>query len=168
MEINYTTLSFPEVKDKISGSQFQLLKANVATLMMGQRLDTFEAQASVDGPWAPIKDVESKLIKKRKDFAKEWGDLKSGAIDKLSKKAQNMLKKNKILVDTGILRASFTGNSTGVEITEEEITIFTNVEYAARMNFGWKGQTPPRRFDEFTPEQEGDISRMIQDYLDGE
>lgn len=167
MEINHTTLSFPEIEDKISGSQYQLLKANIATLMMGQRLDTFEAQASLDGPWAPIKDVESKLVKKRKDFAKEWDDLKSGAKSKLSKKAQNMLKKNQILVDTGILRASFTGNGTGVEITQEEVTIFTNVEYAAPLNFGTK-HMPARRFDEFTPEQEDDIAKMIQDYLDGE
>lgn len=169
MRIDYTTLEFPEIKDKMSGFDYAIMKANVASLMMGQRLDTFEAQASPDGPWEPIKDVDTKLKTVRKDYAKELDEMKSGARTKLSKKSQNMKDKDKILIKTGILRASFTGNGTGVEISEDEIAIFTNLEYAAAMNFGVpKKNIPPRRYDMFTDDQEMDIAQLIQDYLDGE
>jgi phage gpG-like protein len=168
MEIQYTKLTFPEIKDKLSGPEYEVLKADIATLMMGQRLETFEAQASVDGPWAPLKDVDGKLKTVRKDYAKELEEMRSGKRDSFSKRAEKMRAKDKILVRTGILRASFTGSGTGIEIQEDEITIFTNVEYAAPLNFGApKKNIPARPFDQFTEQNEKEIAEMLQGYLDG-
>lgn len=190
MEIHYSTLQLPEIKSKLSGPEYRVLKANIATLMLGQRYETFEAQASASRPWAPIKDVDGKLKTVRKDYAKELEAIRSGDSrkTKLSKKAQKMRDSDKILVKTGILRASFTGEQAGIEIEEDEILIFTNVEYAAIHNYGgvidhpgtkngfgkgveipgYKITIPARPFDEFTEEHEEQITEMIQEYLDGD
>lgn len=166
MELSYSALSFPEIKNKLSGNDYRVLKADLATLLMGQRLETFENQSSGYSPWKPIKDVDAKLKTIRLDYAKELEEMRDGDRTKFTKKMQKMRDKDKILVKTGILRASFTGNSTGIEIEEDVITIFTNVEYAAAMNYGWSEKNiPARPFDEFTEFNEIEITELIQDYL---
>lgn len=167
MEVEFTELRLPEIKNKMSGLEYAKLKADLVTIMMGQRLDTFEAQASPEGPWAEVKGVDEKLASIRKDYRKELEDIKSGKRKRLSKKAKAMRDKDKILIKSGILRASFSGSSTSIEIFEDDIKIFTNVEYAARMNWGWKDETPARRFDLFTAEQEEEITMYIEKYLNG-
>jgi phage gpG-like protein len=164
MEVRYTELKFAEIKNKMSGSEYGRFKADLATIMMGQRLDTFRSQSSPDGPWAATKSVDQKLMDSRADYHREMKEIKAGKRKALSKKAKLMRDKNLILIDKGVLRASFSGRNTGIQIYEDEVMIFTNVEYAPHVNFGTKFM-PARRFDLFTEEQIEELREYIESYL---
>lgn len=167
MKVHFNELKLFEVKDKLSGIEYGIFKANVATILLGQRYDTFEAQASPDGPWAATKNVDQKLIDARSDYRKEMKEIASGKRKSLSKKAKKMREGNKILIDKGILRLSFTGARAGIQIFEDEVMIYTNVVYAARANWGWKDTQPARRFDLFTDEQVNELNLYLEKYLNG-
>lgn len=179
LEIKNIKFSFPE--DKLKSSKFTSFKKSLIGKLLGQRLDVFNAEASVDGPWEPIRNIDQKLSK-----------IKSYKENKESKSSQKMRDKNKLLQDHGVLRASFTGvgPSEGTAQLEEvsegdDIGIRTHVEYAAIHNYGGtinhpgtdngfgKGieippydiEIPARPFDEFTDDNLEEINELTEQYF---
>lgn len=186
MELSYSELSFPEIKNKLSGEEYRTLKGSIVSLILGQRYKTFEDQSANYAPWEPIKDVDTKLKTVNLDYAKELKELRAGKRKKFTKDVQNKKDMDNILIKNGTLRASFSGGEgTGVEIEEDEITIFTEIKYAAIHNFGGvinhpgtkngfgrgikisphKITIPARPFDEFTEMNEEEIAELIQMYI---
>jgi phage virion morphogenesis protein len=124
----------------------------------------FRNQASPDGtPWKPL---AAQTISLRR--GKHQGKGSGSAPKKFS---------GKILQDTGRLKASFTS-----EVRGNAVAVGTNVAYAARHQFGFKGargaqgfargkaSTPARPFlfDEqgnLSKEAEDEIQTLIEDYL---
>ena len=160
MRLTVSKLSLPEIKDKLSGPDYARLKWNLVALLLSQRLEVFESESSVDGPWEPIKDVDAKLGRRRKDYKRD------------SKSGQRMRDKDKILHDSGVLRNSFSSSSGGGneylrrQVEGDEVGIETTVEYAAVQNFGSKKKNHPARpFDEFTDDHLEEINELMQDHL---
>lgn len=154
----------PEIKNKIKGPAWEDLKITLLATILTQRIDVFSDEESKSGKWAPLKPS---TIKRKND--------------------SNF----KILHGDGILRNSFTeGSGQGSEfkeeiITNDEVTLATNVEYAAIHNYGGTINHPgtdngfgrgivipahtieieARPFNEFTDEQTDEISSTIEDFL---
>jgi len=139
--LEFSKFELPKIEDKSKGPKFERLKGDILGLMLEQRIGTFDAEASPDGEW---QELSPKTKRSNEDG-------------------------HKILQDKGILRASFTERNDGnseQSIDGDEISLQSNVEYAALQNFGSKdGTHPPRRFDLFSEEDLAEIDILIQDYL---
>lgn len=153
-------IKLPPIRDKLSEASYERLKRNLVALMLGQRLEVFQSESSVDGPWEAIKDVDAKLSKRRKDYKPN------------TKSGQRMKEKDKILHDTGVLRNSFSASSgKGDEylkqsVEGDEVSIETTVEYAAIQNFGSdKKNHPPRPFDQFNDDHLEEINDLFKVHL---
>lgn len=153
----------------MSGPRYTQFKGSLVGLLYTQRTDVFERQASPEGPWEPI-GSQTERSRRRKTPKQRRGE------------------STNILVDNGVLRASFTqpggpqGNSGDLG---DEVFIQTGVEYARIHNEGGviahpgtdngfgKGivipahpiPMPARPFDQFFPEQEKEIAEFTEAYL---
>ncbi len=139
--LDFSEIKLPKLEDKTKGPKYGRLKGDILGLVLEQRISTFDSEASPDGPW---EELSSKTKRSNED-------------------------NHKILQDKGILRASFTerGDSNSEQsIDGDEVSLQSNVEYAAKQNFGSEdGSHPARRFDLFSDEDLAEIDILIQDYL---
>lgn len=110
--------SLPDVSRLLMADEdWKRIKDNIAALLLAQRFEVFREKVDGDGKkWEPLSPT---TIRRRKNRTE-----------------------NDQLIDTGVLRQSFTsaqgaGNShREVEITDEHVALRTNAEYAAIQNFG--------------------------------
>jgi len=188
MLFEFNEIRLPEIPNKLEGPRFEKFKRDMASKMFSQRLDTFNAESSRDGPWKPLSDLQSK----RRDEK-----LARVSPERLATLAAKGFSRVKILQDKGTLRQSFTpesgpGNAfKHVEIQEDSVRIITNLPYARIQNqggtiypkkgkflvfpgpgggliFAKKVTIPARPYDQFTDEQEADLAELTEHYLNGE
>jgi phage gpG-like protein len=187
MLFEFSEITLPAIPNKLEGDRFEKFKADISAKMFSQRLDVFEAQASRDGAWKPLSQIQSEKREQKLD------KISNARLEDLSRKGFTRVK---ILQDTGILRQSFTpetgpGNAfKHVEIAEDYVRNSTNVEYARIQNqggtilpkkgkflvflaadgrkiFAKKVTIPARPYDQFTDEQEAELVELTEGYLNG-
>lgn len=188
MRFEFSEITLPPIPNRLEGPRFDKFKRDMSTVMFTQRLQTFEDQASPEGPWKPLSQIQQEKREQK--------------LERVSAARQAQLSMKgfahvKLLMDKGILRQSFTPE-TGpgsaykhTEIGEDFVQISTNLKYAAIQNFGGtivpvkakalsfvtaggqrvfakKVTIPARPFNEFTDAQEDEFAEVTEKYLNGE
>lgn len=165
----FSELKLPVLKNRMAGPSYQRFKKTILALMFTQRLDVFQSESSNDGPWKPLKKATARR-----------------RVKKIPKKKRK--KGFKILQDNGVLRQSMTTDGAPEQETSidgDEVSLASNVEYAAIHNFGGtinhpgtengfgRGiKIPPhkinidaRPFDQFTPTHIREHKELADSYL---
>lgn len=168
-KLSFNELKLPALQNRMGGKVFERFKKDVLALMFTQRIEVFASESSNDGPWAPLKRATANRRTKK--------------IPKRRRK-----KGFKILQDDGTLRQSMSVKGAVLQETNtqgDQISLASNVEYAAIHNFGGtinhpgtnngfgKGiKIPPhsieiqaRPFDQFTPKHIGEIEQLASIYI---
>ena len=167
--LTFNQLMIPGPVNRTDGAVYEQFKRDVLALMFTQRTEVFESERSNDGPWEPLK-LGSEIRR----------------IKKIPKKQRK--KGFKILQDNRILLQSFTipGAQFQETITHgDEVSLGTNVEYAAIHNFGGtikhpgtsngfgkgikipahKIEMPARPYDQFTEAHVAEIEELSDSYF---
>lgn len=187
MLFEFSEITLPEIPNKLTGPRYEKFKRDLSALMFSGRLDVFNSEASRDGPWKPLSQIQEDKRAQKLNRVPNWRE---------QQLAGKGFRRVKILQDTGTLRQSFTpetgpGNSfKHVEIGESFVRNSTNVKYARIQNFGGtivpvnakalmfrtasgamvfakKVTIPARPFDQFTDTQEDDMAELTELYLNG-
>jgi len=151
---------------------------SIGALVKNESLGNFKSQHGPDGtPWAPLK--MSTLIARAMRLSGGKGiKTKKGA---MKKGAQRVISTGKILLDTGVLRASVQVQDTSAT----SVTIASRIKYAATQQYGAKsgqfgvahyksrngtfpipwGDIPARPFLGTNPQMRTDIADIIRAHL---
>lgn len=176
----FNVLKLPDLKDRLSGSQYQQLKGDILALMFTQRTRTFDRQQGPEGPWKKLKKRQAK---------KRFNKLPAGAKKQLGN-AREALRTGavKLLQDDRVLLKSFTipgSPQQETSIIGDKVSLATNVEYARIHNLGGtikhpgtqngfgRGifikphniNIPQRQYDHFTTQDVQEIRELIDSYL---
>ena len=165
MKLEFDFQRVIQFTNPLEGPEFEKLKRSLLTVMIRQKDKLFQESKDPSGTgWKPL----SLLVAASKNAR----SLKSDAdIAKLKKNNTNF-DQHKILIDTGALKNSLTSTNAPYAIRSvsgSDVTLGTNLPYAAIQNFGGKIQRngytveiPARPFIGFGAADNAQIQEKIQ------
>lgn len=177
----FSRLELPSIEYMMAGKKYERMKKTLLALLISQRVKVFDAEGGASGKWKALSPSTMEIRQEKLSGSDGNG---AAALKGRGAGGSDI----KILQDSGLLRSSFTGQAYGPAGTEgvalheesiegDEVSISTPVEYARIQNDGGtikngfgKGieiVIPPRPFDEFSEEDKGQISELLEHYLNG-